>query len=50
MIPLGWEDAQEEAMATHSNGEIPWTESLMGYIQPMRSQRVGHDSVTARII
>ena len=28
---LGWEDAQEKGVATHSNGEIPWTESLVGY-------------------
>ena len=42
---LGWEDALEKGMATHSSilaGKIPWTEELGG-LQSMRSQRVGYD-------
>ena len=42
---LGWEDAPEKEMATHSNTlawEIPWTEEL-GRLQSMGSQRVRHD-------
>ena len=42
---LGWEDALEESMATHSNilaWRIPWTEEPGG-LQSMGSQRVGHD-------
>ena len=42
---LGWEDLLEEEMATHSSilvWEIPWTEEPGG-LQPMGSQRVGHD-------
>ena len=45
---LHWEDPLEEEMATHSSilaWEIPWTEEPGG-LQPMRSQRVRHDSVT----
>ena len=45
---LGWEDALEKGMATHSSilaWEIPWTEEPGG-LQSMGSQRVGHDSVT----
>ena len=41
---LGWEDALEEEMATHSsilNWEIPWTEEPGG-LQSMRLQRVRH--------
>ena len=39
---LGEEDPLEKGMATHSSilaWKIPWTEEL----QPMGSQRVGHD-------
>ena len=42
---LGWEDPLEKEMATHSSilaWRIPWTEELDG-LQPMGSQRVGHD-------
>ena len=42
---LGWEDALEKGMATHSSilaGTIPWTEEPGG-LQSMGSQRVGHD-------
>ena len=42
---MGWEDALEEGMATHSSilaREIPWTEEL-GWLQSMGLQRVGHD-------
>ena len=42
---LGWKDPLEEGMATYSSllaWEIPWTEEP-GRIQPMGSQRVGHD-------
>ena len=42
---LGREDLQEKEMATHSSilaWKIPWTEEL-GRLQPMGSQRVGHD-------
>ena len=42
---LGWEDALEKGMATHSSilaWKIPWTEEL-GRLQSMESQRVGHD-------
>ena len=45
---LHWEDPLEEEMATHSSilaWEIPWTEEPGG-LQPMRSQRVRHDSAT----
>ena len=37
---LGWEDPLEKGKATHSSildWRIPWT------VQPMGSQRVGHD-------
>ena len=47
---LGQEDPVEEGMATHSNilaWRTPWTEAPGG-LQPMRSQRVGHDSTHAR--
>ena len=40
------EDSLEEEMATHSSilaWRIPWTEES-GRLQPMRSQRVRHDS------
>ena len=42
---LGWEDRLVTRMATHSRilaYKIPWTEGAGG-MQPMRSQRVGHD-------
>ena len=42
---LGWEDLQEEEMATCSGilaWEIPWTEEP-GRPQSMGSQRVGHN-------
>ena len=42
---LGWEDALEEGMATHSSilaWRIPWTEQPSGQ-QSMGSQRVSHD-------
>ena len=42
---LGWEDALEEGMTTHSNilaWRIPWTEEP-GELQPIGLQRVGHD-------
>ena len=42
---LGWEDALEEEMATHSSllaWRIPWTEEPGG-LQTKGSQRVGHD-------
>ena len=43
---LGWEDPLEEGMATHSHilhkERIPWTEEAGG-LQPLGSQRVGHD-------
>ena len=42
---LGWEEALEKEMATHSSTlawKIPWTEEP-GRLQSMGSQRVGHD-------
>ena len=42
---LGWEDALEKEMATHSSilaWRIPWTEEP-GRLQSTGSQRVGHD-------
>ena len=42
---LGWEDALEKEMATHSSilaGRIPWTEEPSG-LQSTGSQRVGHN-------
>ena len=42
---LGWEDALEKEMATHSSTlawKIPWTEEP-DRLQSMGSQRVGHD-------
>ena len=45
---LGWEDPLEKEMAIHSRTiawKIPWTEDP-GRLQPMGSQRVGHDLVT----
>ena len=42
---LDWEDPLEKGMATHSSivvWRIPWTEEP-GRLQPMGSQRVGHD-------
>ena len=46
---LGWEDPQEEEMATHSSilsWKISWTEEPGG-LQSMGSQRVRHDWVCA---
>ena len=46
---LGWEDPLEKEMAIHSRTiawEIPWTEEP-GRLQPMGSQRVGHDRATS---
>ena len=45
---LGWEDPLEKGTATHSNilaWGIPWTEEPGG-LQPMGSQRVGHNWAT----
>ena len=42
---LGWEDALEKGMATHSSilaWRIPWTEEA-GRLQSVGSQRVRHD-------
>ena len=42
---LRWEDPLEKEMAIHSRTiawKIPWTEEP-GRLQPMGSQRVGHD-------
>ena len=42
---LGWEDPLEKEMAAHSSTlvwKIPWMEDPGG-LQPMGSQRVGHD-------
>ena len=42
---LGQEDDLEKGMATHSgilSWRIPWTEGP-GRLQPMGSQKVGHD-------
>ena len=46
--PLGWSDPLEKEMAAHSSifaEEIPWAEEPGG-LQPMGSQRIGHDLVT----
>ena len=45
VLSLGWEDALEEGMATHSSilpGESPWTEEP-GRPRSIGLQRVGHD-------
>ena len=45
---LGWEDALEKEMATHSSilaWEIPWTEETCG-VQSTGSQRVGYNLIT----
>ena len=42
---LGWEDPLEKEMAIHFRTiawKIPWTEEP-GRLQPMGSQRIGHD-------
>ena len=42
---FGWKDPLEKKMATHSSilaWKIPWTEEP-GRLQPMGSQRVGHN-------
>ena len=41
---LGWEDPLEKEMAIHSN-ILAWTEEPGG-LQPIGSQRVGHDFAT----
>ena len=48
---LSWEDPLEKEMATHSSTlawKIPWTEEPCR-LQPMGSQRVGHDWVTSHV-
>ena len=43
--PLGWDDALEKEMATHSSilaWKIPWTEKSGG-LQSMGSQELGQD-------
>ena len=43
--PLGWEDALEKGMVTHSSilvWRIPWTEEPGG-LESMESQRIRHD-------
>ena len=48
---LGLEDSLEKRMATHSSilaWKIPWTEEP-GWLQPMGSQRVGHNWPTHRL-
>ena len=45
VLLLGWEDPLEKERATHSSTlawRIPWTEEP-GRLQPMGSQRVGHN-------
>ena len=45
---LDWEDPLEEEVATHSSinaWEIPWT-GEPGGLQPMGSQRIGHELMT----
>ena len=45
---LDWEDPLEKEIATHSSilaWEISWTE-VPGKLQPLGSQRVGHDSLS----
>ena len=49
---LGWEGPLEEVMAAHSSilaWRMSWTEEPGG-LQPMRSQRVRHDSKHAHTI
>ena len=49
---LGWEDSPGEGMTTHSSilaWRTPWAEEP-GVLQSMRSQRVGHNSVTNTFI
>ena len=49
---LGKEDPLEKEMATYSSSlawEIPWTEEP-GWLQPIGSQRVGHDLATKQQI
>ena len=48
VLSLGWKDPLEEEMAIHSSiltWETPQTEELGG-LQPMGSQRAGHDLQT----
>ena len=45
---VGWEGPLEKEMATHSSilaWKTPWIEEPGG-LQPMSSQRIGHNSVT----
>ena len=45
ILSLGWEDALEKGMGTHSSilaWRILWTEGP-GWLQSMGSQKVGHD-------
>ena len=45
---LGWEDPLDKEMATNSSilaWRIPWTEEP-DRLQPMESQKVGHDCTT----
>ena len=51
MLPLGGEDSLEKEIANHSSilaWKIPWTEER-GMLQPMGSQRLGHDFVTKQL-
>ena len=44
VLSLGWEDAPEEGMATHSSivaWKIPWTEEP-GRLEPKGLQRIRH--------
>ena len=46
---LGWEDALEKEMATHSrifDGEFHGQRNVPGGLQSMGSQKFGHDWVT----
>ena len=48
ILSLGQEDPLEKGIATHSSilaWRTPWAEEP-GVLQSMRSQRVGHNSVT----
>ena len=40
VLSLGWEDPLEKGMATHSS-VLAWR--ILGSVQSMGSQRVGHD-------
>ena len=52
ILSLGQEDPLEKGIATHSSilaWRTPWAEEP-GVLQSMRSQRVGHNSVTNTFI